>query len=170
MSGYEYEVARPCPPPGTGTCDFTGNNIKSTTSTSASISGLSAKGDYYFQVRAVNPVGKGDWSGDIRATLNPSQSGLLQVSPVTVNVNEGATASYTVRLSHAPPHPVEVQITASGPGAANGLIDAGAPLPRTLPGAGRLDASRRTGLERVHPQLAPRHAGAVHPARGHRRR
>ena len=124
VSGYEYEVARPCPPPGTGTCDFTGDDIKATTSTSASISGLSAKGDYYFQVRAVNPVGKGDWSGDIRATLTPSQSGLLQVNPVTVTVNEGATASYTVRLSHAPPHPVEVQITASGPSAANDLIDA----------------------------------------------
>ena len=123
VSGYEYEVARPCPPPGTGTCDFTGDDIKATSGTSASITGLSAKGDYYFQVRAVNPVGKGNWSGDIRATLNPSQSGLLQVSPVTVNVNEGATASYTVRLSHAPPHPVEVQITASGPSGANDLME-----------------------------------------------
>jgi len=124
ISGYEYEVARPCPPPGTGTCDFTGDDIKSTSGTSASITGLNAQGDYYFHVRAVNPVGKGNWSGDIRATLNPSQSGLLQVSPVTVNVNEGSMSSYTVRLSHAPPHPVEVQIAASGPSGANDLMDA----------------------------------------------
>ena len=124
VSGYEYVVARPCPPPGTGTCSFTGDDIKATTSTSASISGLSAKGDYQFQVRAVNPVGKGDWTWDIRATLNPSQSGLLQVSPVTVNVNEGATASYTVRLSHAPPHPVQVQIHASDSSGADGLTEA----------------------------------------------
>ena len=124
VSGYEYVVARPCPPPGTGTCSFTGDDIKATTSTSASISGLSAKGDYQFQVRAVNPVGKGDWTWDIRATLNPSQSGLLQVSPVTVNVNEGATASYTVRLSHAPPHPVYVHIAGSGPSEADDVIEA----------------------------------------------
>ena len=110
VSGYEYEVARPCPPPATGTCDFTGNDIKATASTSASITGLNAKGDYYFRVRAVNPVGKGDWTGDIRATLQPSLSGLLQVSPVTVNANEGSSASYTVRLSHAPAHPVYVHI------------------------------------------------------------
>ena len=124
VSGYEYEVARPCPPPATGTCDFTGNDIKATSGTSASITGLNAQGDYYFQVRAVNPVGKGDWSVDIRATLYPSLSGVVQVSPVTVNANEEATASYTVRLSHAPPHPVEVQITASGPSEADDLMEA----------------------------------------------
>ncbi len=124
VSGYEYEVARPCPPPGTGTCDFTGDDIKATSGASVSITGLNAQGDYYFHVRAVNPVGRGDWSGDIRATLYPSLSGVVQVSPVTVNVNEGATASYTVRLSHAPPHPVEVQITASGPNGANDLMEA----------------------------------------------
>ena len=44
VSGYEYEVARPCPPPGTGTCDFTGDDIKATSGTSASITALSAKG------------------------------------------------------------------------------------------------------------------------------
>ncbi len=124
VSGYEYEVARPCPPPATGTCDFTGNDIKATSGTSASITGLSAQGDYYFQVRAVNPVGKGVWSRDIRATLYPSLSGLVQVSPVTVNVNEGAMASYTVRLSHAPPHPVEVQIHVSDSSGAGGLTEA----------------------------------------------
>ena len=124
VSGYEYEVARPCPPPATGTCDFTGNDIKATASTSVSITGLNAKGDYYFRVRAVNPVGKGDWTGDIRATLQPSLSGLLQVSPVTVNANEGSSASYTVRLSHAPAHPVYVHIAASGPGESNDLMEA----------------------------------------------
>ncbi len=124
ISGYEYEVARPCPPPATGTCDFTGNDIKATTSTSVSITGLNAQGDYYFQVRAVNPVGKGDWSGDIRATLTPSLSGLLQVSPVTVNVDEGSSASYTVRLSHAPAHPVYLHIAASGPSEADDVMEA----------------------------------------------
>lgn len=112
------------PAPATSTCDFTGNDIKTTSGTSASITGLSAQGDYYFQVRTVNPVGKGDWSAEIRATLYPSLSGLLQVSPVTVDVNEGATASYTVRLSHAPPHPVQVQLDVTGSSGANDLTEA----------------------------------------------
>ena len=94
MSGYEYEVSWQSSAAG---------NIKTTTNTSGSVSGLNNQGDYFFIVRAVNPGGKGDWSRQIWATLNPSQSGLLQVSPVTVTVNEGASTFFTVRLSHAPP-------------------------------------------------------------------
>ena len=130
VTGYEYEVAVPCEDdPNTPenesetNCGFIGDDIREATGTSARISGLSTDGDYYFQVRAVNVVGKGEWARDIQMALYPSSSGLLQVSPTTVTVNEGATGSYTVRLSHAIPHPVTLYVQPKGPGQSDDLQD-----------------------------------------------
>ena len=116
VSGYEYQVARPCENDPTVNCGFVGADIGTTTSTvrSARISGISVDGRYGFQVRAVIPVGRGAWSEDVQVQLYPSRSGALQVSPTTVVVNEGATALYTVRLSRAPPHPVILNVQPKG--------------------------------------------------------
>ena len=117
VSGYEYEVARPCEDnpdtPGNeseSNCGFTGEDIGTTTSASARISGLTIDGPYDFRVRAVNPVGKGGWSRNVYAILRPSTSAQVRVSPTTITVNEGATVTYTIRLSSAPPHPVQAFI------------------------------------------------------------
>ena len=121
LSGYEYQVARPCEDNLAANCGFTGNDIKATTSASVRISGLNTQGDYYFRARAVNPVGKGEWATEVHAELYPSISGLLQVSPPTVNVNEGSTGSFTVRLSHAPPLPVGLFVQPRGTSGADDL-------------------------------------------------
>ncbi len=115
VSGYEYEIARPCEGNPSANCGFKGDDIKATTGTSARITGLSTDGDYHFQVRAVNPVGKGDWSSPVYATLRPSANGQLLASPTTITVDEGATVTYTIRLSTAPPHPATLNVRARGP-------------------------------------------------------
>ena len=125
VSGYEYEAAVPCEDdpetPGNESefnCGFTGQDIGETTGTSARISGLSTDGDHFFQVRAVNPVGKGEWVRNVQAILRPSSPARVVVSPTTITGNEGNTMSYTVRLSHAPPHPVFLSVpTRAGEGA-----------------------------------------------------
>ena len=108
VSGYEYRVTYP------GVDGSTQRVEGTTSSTSARISGLTSDGSYLFRVRAVNPVGKGEWSSDILATLWPSLSGSVRVSPTTITVDEGDTVSYTIRLGTAPPHPVEVLISTQG--------------------------------------------------------
>ena len=131
VSGYEYEVyARPCQDdPNTdndeseSTCDVSGDDVRETTGTSARITGLSADGGYSFRVRAVNPVGKGEWADNISATLRPSTSGQVQVSPTTITVNEGATVTYTIRLSTAPPHPAYAFVQPRGSGAGGSYND-----------------------------------------------
>ena len=118
VSGYEYEVASPCEDAPTVNCDFNGEDITLTTATSARISGITNDGHYYFRVRAVNLIGSGEWSrASPTAVLRPSTGALVQVSPTTITVNEGATVTYTIRLSTAPPHPVEVYV---GPRGADG--------------------------------------------------
>ena len=131
VTGYEYEAAVPCKDdPNTPenesevNCGFTGDDIRETTGTSARIAGLSTDGDYFFQVRAVNIIGKGEWSRDIQATLRPSTSSQVQVSPTTITVNEGATVTYTIRLSTAPPHPVQAWIQPQGSGGYNDIKEA----------------------------------------------
>ena len=125
VSSYEYDVAPPCEDnPDTpenesdANCGFgfTDDDITSTTSTSARISGLTIDGDYDFRVRAVNPVGTGDWSSARPATLRPSTGALVQVSPTTITVNEGATVTYTIRLNTAPPHPAQAWVQPRGGG------------------------------------------------------
>ena len=121
ISGYEYEVSHPCgdnPAPG---CGFTGDDIKATTSTSARISGLNIDGDHFLRVRAVNPVGKGAWAVELRATLKPSMNGQVRVSPTTITVDEGDTVRYTVRLSTAPPHPTQLFVQTHGSGDSDDL-------------------------------------------------
>ena len=124
VSGYEYEVAAPYQDDPTVNRGFTGDDIRTTTGTSATISGLATDGHYYFQVRAVNPVGKGAWSGSILAVLRPSLNGSVRVSPTTITVDEGDTVSYTIRLSTAPPHPVEVLVQPLRYGGADDLAEA----------------------------------------------
>ena len=129
VSGYKYEAALPCEDdPNTAdnesesNCGYGGEDIQDTTGTSARIS-VSADGDYYFRVRAVNLIGEGEWSRDIQATLRPSGSEQVRVSPTTVNVNEGATVTYTISLSTAPPHPVTVSVQPRGPAGSEDLRD-----------------------------------------------
>ena len=131
VSGYEYEVARPCEDnPNTSEkeseshCGFTGEDITSTTDTSARISGLNTDGNYGFQVRALNPVGTGDWAIGPDATLAPSSGAQVQVSPTTITVNEGATVTYTIKLSTEPPHPAELFVRPHGVEGSGDLQDA----------------------------------------------
>ena len=131
VTGYEYEAAVPCKDnPNTPenesevNCGFTGDDIKATTGTSARISGLNTDGSYDFRVRAVNLVGKGEWTSAIYAILHPSTSGQVRVSPTTITVNEGATVTYTISLSTAPPHPVQVYIQPQVSGGHSELEDA----------------------------------------------
>ena len=131
VTGYEYEAAVPCKDnPNTPeneskfNCGFTGDDIRTTTGTSARISGLTTDGGYDFRVRAVNPVGKGEWTSAIFAILRPSTSAQVRVSPTTITVNEGATVTYTISLSTAPPHPVEVYIQPQVSGGHSELEDA----------------------------------------------
>ena len=104
VSGYEYEAVYPA-------VDGPPQRIEGTTTgTSARIGNLKMDGSYLFQVRAVNPVGKGQWASDIQASIRPSLNGSVRVSPTTITVDEGKTVSYTIRLSTAPPHPVELLV------------------------------------------------------------
>ena len=121
VTGYEYEAALPCEDDPTVNCGFKGEDIQETTATSARISGLSTDGSYRFRVRAVNLIGKGEWLRDIPATLRPSAGGQVRVSPTTVTVNEGATATYTISLSTSPPHPVTVYVQPRGPAGSENL-------------------------------------------------
>ncbi len=124
VTGYEYEAAVPCKNAPEFNCGFTGEDIRETTGTSARITGLSTDGDYYFRVRAENLVGKGDWGTDIQATLRPSTNGQVRVSPTNITVNEGATVTYTIRLSTAPPHPVLAWIQPQGSSGYNNIGEA----------------------------------------------
>ena len=121
VTGYEYEAAVPCKDdPNTPenesefNCGYTGDDIRTTTGTSARISGLTTDGSYDFRVRAVNIVGKGDWTPALYAILRPSTSAQVRVSPTTITVNEGATVTYTISLSAAPPHPVQAYVQPQG--------------------------------------------------------
>ena len=124
VSGYEYEVGLPCPDDPAVNCGLTGEDIRTTRGTSATITGLNIDGDYFFRARAVNPVGKGRWATDIQTTLRPTKSGSVRVSPTTITVDEGDTVTYTVRLSTAPPHPASVLIQPESVDGADDLADA----------------------------------------------
>ena len=130
VSGYEYDVSPPCQDDPETTedesetnCGFGVDGGTAIPSTSARITGLNTDGDYYFRVRAVNPVGRGEWSRDAHAMLRPSTSGLVRVSPTTINVNEGDTIRYTISLGTAPPHPVVVYVQPRGPAGSEDLED-----------------------------------------------
>ena len=69
----------------------------------------------------MNAVGKGDWVQCIQATLRPSASGQVGVSPTAITVDEGATVTYTIRLSTAPPHPAGVNVQPRGPAGSEDL-------------------------------------------------
>ena len=132
VTGYEYDVARPCEDdPDTSdrnesesNCGFGLDEGTVTTGTSARISGLTSDGGYFFRVRAVNPIGEGEWSEEIDATLRPSMRGQVTVSPTTITVDEGETVTYTIRLSTAPPHPVELFVQPRSIADADDLGDA----------------------------------------------
>ncbi len=108
LSGYEYEysLGTDCPNDPGQYC-VTYSDVTTTTGTSATITGLTTTGLYGFSVRAVNPVGRGQAAG-AQARLAPSTGDAVRVSPVSFNVDEGDSFTYTVRLATAPPHPVVV--------------------------------------------------------------
>ena len=124
VSGYEYEVAAPCEDNPSSNCGFGVGSEKATTNTSVRISNLKLDGDYYFRVRAVNPVGKGEWTTELPSLLKPSLSGQVRVNPTTITVDEGDTVTYTVRLSTQPPHPAELFVQPRSVAGADDLGDA----------------------------------------------
>ena len=106
LSGYEYDysVGTACGNDGDEIC-FTYSDVTQTRSTSARITGLTASGLYNFGVRAVNPVGKGDW-GRVQGRLAPASDAGVRVSSTSFTVDEGDPFSYTVILATEPPQPV----------------------------------------------------------------
>ena len=125
VSGYEYEVAAPCEDnPSSNNCGFGVGNEKATTNPSVRITNFKLDGDYFLRVRAVNPVGQGEWASVIHALLRPSLSGQVRVNPTTIAADEGDTVTYTVRLSTQPPHPVELYVQPRSLGTADDLGDA----------------------------------------------
>ena len=69
-------------------------------------------------------MGEGEWTTEIFASLQPSLSGQVRVSPTDITVNEGETATYTVRLSTQPPHPAELFVQPRSGAGADDLGDA----------------------------------------------
>ena len=100
VTGYEWQMDI-CAP---GNCLLNDPKRGRTTDSSATISDLSVDGRYLLRVRAINGVGAGQWTSAIRPTLRPSTSARVLVSPTTITVDEGATATYTIRLASDPLH------------------------------------------------------------------
>ena len=88
----------------------------STTGTAATIRGLDyGFGFYSFEVRAVNAVGKGEWSDlSIYTSLWPERSEQVRVSPTNITVTEGGTFTFTVSLDREPPLPVRLDVYPRG--------------------------------------------------------
>ena len=104
VTKYRYQVMRP-----DGSADAPGETI----GTSKRITGLKAAGGYMFQVWAVNAAGDGP-AESLSVDLKPSASGSISVSTTSLTVNEGGSASYTVRPSSNPPGPVMLNLGTPG--------------------------------------------------------
>ena len=104
VTGYEYAVSYP------DGRDKTGNTARTT----ASISGLNAAGTYRFRVRAVNAAGPGDWTPYVQQNLNPTKRGQVIVSPSSLTVDEGGSASYRVKLTNNPTQPIALALVWEG--------------------------------------------------------
>ena len=110
ITGYQYAVSRPCEDGSEASCGFGG--AIDTGATSVTLRNLKANGAYYFRVRAMNAVGGSGWSRDAYtlAFIRPSSPARVIVSPTTLNVDEGGSATYNVRLSTSPTRPVQVYL------------------------------------------------------------
>ena len=107
VTGYEYLYFGPCANAPEDICD---GGIRNTRGTSATVSGLKTAGVYDFVVWAVNAVGAGEWAGPVQAVVNPEVRGRVVVTPASLTVNEGGSATYRVRLSTSPAWPVQVAL------------------------------------------------------------
>ena len=105
VTGYEYRYAGPCANAPQDVCE---GETRTTRGTSATVSGLKTAGSYDFHVRAVNALGAGEWAGPVRAVVNPEARGRIIVTPASLTVNEGGSATYRVKLSTSPAWPVQV--------------------------------------------------------------
>ena len=100
VTRYDYEVFYPDGREKTG----------AVTGTTASVSGLNAAGTYQFRVRAVNPVGPGEWTPYVQYNLTPASSGRVIVEPSSLTVDEGGQASYRVKIKDNPTQPLVVYL------------------------------------------------------------
>ena len=86
-----------------------------TTGTTGTIRGLDdGHGFYYFEVRAVNAVGEGEWSDSIYTHLWPDRSEQVRVSTTNITVTEGGTFTFTVSLNRQPPLPMGLGVYPRG--------------------------------------------------------
>lgn len=106
ITGYQYVVSLPCEDGSESSCGF-GDAID-TGATSVTMRNLNRNGTYNFRVRAMNAVDGSGWSCDSFAFIRPSTPARVIVSPTTLNVNEGGSATYNVRLSTQPTRPINV--------------------------------------------------------------
>ena len=107
VTGYEYRYDGPCATDPASICP---GDIKSTNATSATVTGLKMAGEYYFTVRAVNAVGAGDWTDPVWATITPQTRGKVVVTPTSLTLTEGGSATYRVKLSTNPSQPIQVHL------------------------------------------------------------
>ena len=96
VTGYEWQMDI-CAP---DDCNHDDIKTGTTTGTSARVD-LGKDGRYLLGVRAINGVGAGRWAY-INQYLRPSTGARVLVSPTTLTVDEGSTASYTIRLTTDP--------------------------------------------------------------------
>ena len=111
-TGYEYF----CIGPSANTPeDLCPGEVRTTGGTSATVSGLNTAAIYNFLVWAVNAVGVGEWAGPSpQATIGPEAKGSVIVSPTSLTVSEGGSATYRVQMSSNPSQPVQVSSTGLG--------------------------------------------------------
>ena len=84
------------------------------TATSVKIGGLSASEQYWFEVRAGNSYGPGQWARSIRVQLNRS-GGAIEASPRELEVEKGGSGSFNVSLKRSSDWPLMVYLHSIGP-------------------------------------------------------
>ena len=96
VTGYEYSLD------GGAAQAAGGGDVRTHT-----VDGLANGTDYAFRVRAVNRIGRGEWSA--AQTVRPVPR-TLRLTPSALVVDEGTSGSYTVELTEAPTGTVRVTI------------------------------------------------------------
>ena len=105
VTGYDTGYLGPC---AADPADLCQSGAVRASGTSASIGGLNVAGTYDFMVRAINAVGAGEWSDPVQADIAPEARGKVVVTPSSLTVTEGGSATYRVKLSHEPAQPVQL--------------------------------------------------------------
>ena len=110
ITGYEYRVEGPCEFDTAETCDIFAPTRVGGTTTSRGINLPNREGTYTFWVRALNAAGASDWSQGIQKKVGPATAsgGRVIISPTRLTVPEGGEATYKVRVSTNPTHPIAV--------------------------------------------------------------